>query len=121
MNLAFLPGRVGKILSDVGKGNEIELWHRVITEYDPNVDDSQPDEHISYPCEGVLTRLRKRRQPGGNEQSGGMMALLRADTLPVAPMVGDVLLVNGEQWNVAKVETVKPSGRPILHKVEIYP
>lgn len=121
MNLSFLPKRVGRILSDVGKFNEMELRRPSATEYDPYKAEGHSPEFRAYPCEGVLSQLKKKRLSGGTEQIEVQGVLLRADNLEVTPEVGDTLVINGVIWSVIDCKTVKPTGVSVLHKLEVSP
>ena len=121
MNLAFLPRRVGKILSDVGKGNVIVLRRVLAADYNPHEAGFAEGQIVEYPCDGVLMQPRRRRKKDGSEQDESCRVLLRADTLPVIPEIGDTLVINGENWTIVQNSPVKPAGACIMHKVEVRP
>lgn len=123
MNLSFLPKRVGKILSDVGKGNEIVLRRHSHEAYDPyeEAPSGGAPAVTEYACSGVIMSPKKGRKEGGSEQAASCRLLLRADNLPVTPEPGDTMIVNGVPWTVVKNEPVQPSGKTVLHKLELLP
>jgi hypothetical protein len=123
MNFSFLPKRVGKILADVGKDNKIILRKPKQEAYNP-YQESQSDgvpPYTEYACNGICGMPRKSRKRDGSEQATTSSILLRAENLPVTPEPGDVLIVNDEFWTVVRNDTVRPTGKAIMHKLELKP
>jgi hypothetical protein len=90
-------------------------------QYNPHEEQAAIPLYDEYACSGVLTSPKRGRKPGGMEESQAMRVLLRADTLPVDPMPGDKLVIDGVEWTVARNDQVKPANRNILHKLELRP
>ena len=88
--------------------------------FDPAIGAETGGTTADYPCVGVIG---VPTMAGGNTwengtliQAGDIEATLGAETLPVEPKAGDVLLADGESYNVVSGFPVRPGGLALVYK-----
>lgn len=89
--------------------------------FDPAIGAETGGTTTDYPCVGVIS---VPTMAGGNTwengtliQAGDIQVTLGAETLPVEPVAGDVLVIGGVAYHVVTGLPVEPGGVALVYKV----
>ena len=96
-------------------GAGVTLQRTTKTNVDP-VEGTSDTTITNYPAYAVLSNQEAARRGGRIISAGEKLASVVVDE---PPQVADVLLINGERWNISLVDTVSPGGIELLYKCQV--
>lgn len=90
--------------------------------FDPAIGAETGGTTTDYPCVGVIGAPELKGfgnvfEDGTLLQAGDIQVTLGAETLPVEPVAGDVLVIGGVAYHVVTGLPVEPGGVALVYKV----
>jgi hypothetical protein len=116
-----MQGVANKLLAKFGQGGTIP---RTVIAPPPN--SWTPGEEVTtfHPVKLAVLPIDEKRIDGTMILTGDRQVLIAIDGLTIVPVVGDIVMFNGsfsagvyagEEWTVAKLDTLAPAGVSVMY------
>ena len=99
-------------------GGPLQLVRVLPGAYDPATDTLSGGSETSHTVTGAKFDYEQDDIDGTVIRKGDQRAYI-APTAAVTPQTGDVLTIDGEQWNVVASRPLKPASVIVLHDVQV--
>lgn len=103
--------------------SDFEMGTISIESRTPTKDPANPLKYtvavVAQNIEAIVTGVSSRRVEGTSILEGDLYVIITSDKLNVAPQDSDVVIIDGKDYEIVRINAVPPAGTPVLYRIRV--